>query len=175
MSADHNTHPENTMTQVQMGKRMDNMEQDVSLLKMEVTKTTAAVDGMRGDINIMFTKLDQVIASSTSTTANRGMVSWHTVAWGIGLILSLTGLGITITSVGAGVVLYAMGQSADMDTMRMDYIVQLEDARHLLVQEQTGSLQKNVAEIKGGDITALQTEVQQLREHVTQASERKTP
>lgn len=134
------------MTSSQLGKRMDRVEEDVGLLKTEVAKTTASVEGMRGDMSVLFSKLDQVITGTSGMAAAKGMIPWSTVAWAIGLLVSLAGLGVTVTGVAAAVVLWAMDSGDQKLEDKIDSVVQLEDSRHELVNEKFAHLRDDVTE-----------------------------
>lgn len=91
---------------------MDRVEEDVGELKTEVAKTTSSVDGMRGDLNLLFGKMDQVITSTSHLDAAKDHIPSKYVTWGIGLslssILTMVGIGVTVTTVVGAVVLWAM-------------------------------------------------------------------
>ncbi len=112
------------MTTAQLGRRMDRVEVDVGELKTEVAKTTSSVEGMRSDMNILFTKMDQVITSTSQVAASKDHIATKYVTWGIGLALStllaMVSIGITVTGAAGGVGIWAMNSGDDKLAVRFD-------------------------------------------------------
>lgn len=122
-----------SMTTSQLGRRMDRVELDVGELKTEVAKTTSSVDGMRADMNVLFTKMDQVITSTSQVAAAKDHIPTKYVTWGIGLslstILAMVSIGLTVTGAAGGVVLWAMNSGDDKLSAK------IEDQHKLFMSE----------------------------------------
>ena len=138
------------MTTAQLGRRMDRVEEDVGLLKTEVAKTTSSVEGLRGDMSILFTKMDQVIAGTSGVAATKDMIPSKYITWGIGLSIStlfaMISVGLTVTGVAGGVVLWAMNSGDNKIDARIDAVVALEESRHELVKETFAHVRDDVTE-----------------------------
>ena len=122
-----------SMTTTQLGRRMDRVELDVGELKTEVARTTSSVDGMRADMTVLFTKMDQVITSTSEVVAAKDHIPTKYVTWGIGLALStllaMVSIGMTVTGAAGGVVLWAMNSGDDKLSTK------IEDQNKLFMSE----------------------------------------
>lgn len=144
------TRSETQMTTSQLGKRMDRVEVDVSELKTEVAKTTSSVDGMRGDMTVLFTKMDQVISGTSHLAAMEGHIPTKYVTWGIGLVVSslfaFFSLGGMILALASGVVLFAMNSGDEKLKNNLDNVVLMEDRRHEVVTQMLAGTHDDVVE-----------------------------
>lgn len=86
---------ESNMTTAQLGRRLDRVENDVGELKTEVVKSTASIDAMRGDIAVMFQKLDSWGSAISDSTATKGMIPTQYIWASLALFVSLVGVGLT--------------------------------------------------------------------------------
>lgn len=122
---------------------MDRVEEDVGELKTEVARTTSSVDGLRGDMSILFSKMDQVITGTVNQAATKDMIPTKYVTWAIGLALStlltMIGLGVSVTGAAGAVVLWAMNSGDDKLTIKV------ED-QHELVMAEMRTLSDDVTE-----------------------------
>lgn len=130
-----------TMTSEQLGRRMDHVEKDVGMLKTEVARTTAEVQGMRGDIGVMFSKLDQVISSSVDNAATKGHVPTGYIWSGLALIATLVSIGMGMLTFSSNAIRGDMNDDAEKDRLRMEGMVALEEKRQEVVKEQVANLQ----------------------------------
>ena len=113
------------MTTAQLGSRVDRLDDEMQGVKTELgdlktstTRATAVVEGMRGDLTGLFTKLDRV----SETTGHPGMVPISYIWSGLGLLLTLATIGISVTVIAGTIVLWAMSSNADKDDLRMSSI-----------------------------------------------------
>lgn len=162
---------------------MDRVEEDVGLLKTEVAKTTASVEGLRGDMSIMFTKMDQVITGTSMGAAVKDHIPTKYITWGVGLatstLFAMVSIGLTVTGVAGGVVLWALNAGDSKIDSRIDAVVQMENSRHDLVNETFAHVRDDVTENRKmhEDVEQRlrvreQNEIEILREQVRQLQQK---
>ena len=125
------------MSTAQLGGRVNRLETDVGEMRVEVTRSTSSIEGMRGEIARMFEKLDQWGGAISGSTATKGMIPATYVTWAVGVFVSLIGVGLTLMTLAAGIVLFAMNGNRELDGQRMDYITQSMAADDLQEREDT--------------------------------------
>ena len=138
------------MTTAQLGNRIERVENDLTDIRDDLTgvkteqaRTTASVDAMRGDMSVLFEKLDHAISNADGREATKEMIPTKYVTWGIGLsittLLAMIGVGLTVTGLAGGVILWAMDSG--------DTLQDLKSAdRHELVIAKLGTLADDVVE-----------------------------
>jgi len=112
----HNHHDEipPNVTINQLGSRVNRLDDELESMRGELTevKTTVAssaavTEGLRGDMTVLFAKMDRMVENTGSAAATRGMIPASYVTWGAGLMVSLTSIGLTVLGLGAAVVIWA--------------------------------------------------------------------
>jgi hypothetical protein len=112
MSEETDIHQEVTINQ--LGTRVNRLDGEVESMRGELNevKTTVAssaaiTEGLRGDMTVLFGKMDRLSENTGSAAATRGMIPVGYVTWGAGLMVSLTSIGLTVLGLGAAVVIWA--------------------------------------------------------------------
>jgi hypothetical protein len=106
---------ETKMTTVQLGKRVGDLEHDVKSLNKSVGELSVVTNGVQQNVNILTTgqqaqseKLDRLLARNAGGEATKGMIPVSYVTWGVGAVLTMTGLFFTASIIVAGMILFAM-------------------------------------------------------------------
>lgn len=109
------------VTMNQLGLRVNRLDSEVESMRGEIneiktiTASSATVtEALRGDMKILFGKMDRMTEASGGVAATRGMVPVTYVTWGLGLMVSLTSIGITVLGIGAAIVIWVQSSGDNL-------------------------------------------------------------
>jgi chaperonin cofactor prefoldin len=102
------------MTVTQLGARVSHLDGEVKTLRDDMTdvKTTTAgtaavAEALRGDMTVLFGKMDRMAERGNAGHATKGMIPISYVTWGVGVMVSLLSVGLTVLGISAAVVIWA--------------------------------------------------------------------